>query len=603
MELKDILKTAQAQKLLELEQQTEELRLATETALLPEVRAAVEAAISHLGSAALTLAQTPSLQEGYSIYGTEGLEGLSQLERLESILPEEQLVPLRQSLTERVQTANEFFNKYGTHSPEAKEFISKSGGATAVGQSVEVVPIEITETVDELESEHTSETPKTELTLLFREDYLQIGKQGRVIPFQTRDPRIGERDYSQYRKSALKALIANQGRELRTNELKDAMGEPDIKKDELARVRDWLLKITYRRQPLVVTRGIKRGMYYSIAPNFALEIEDLTKTKRFEGVKFTAGDMYIAARHLEQFNPFFEEYDMPIIDCELSKSLEAHAPDFSRHKGNDQAIWSSRQAAFGRATKMLDSDDDFFGFLDRTNTASAEFKFAQYLFDLEVEQRQVLSRFMHAKVETEPLPDGGIRLWAVDALDKNNIIASVKINKHGELERNEAVEDELTQPASAEQAATEEPAPTPPAMPTQTYDYGEIEAPLRSRLSKENRMRLDLIRVATEDIASRFLVAFNPEQSYKRQQLETQFRTLTTRAVATALENNVGPSSRRGQVNRKLNIHDVVNILIYTDPELVNIYCHTKLRKQVKFVISKTIEQTINQHTNQQSRA
>lgn len=611
MELEDILKTADAQKLQEIEQQRATLLEIAEAAVLPEVRQAYEIAIHSLDEAMGEQAQSPILQTAYATYGREELDGLSQIAPLENILPEDQVIPLRNALERRVATASEFFEKYGMHTPDAQDFVNRTGGALAVSETVEVKPfsgadskpeeVVAVETAEkyrkdqDVEKLTSAEKPVTELSLIFRDGLLQIGKQGKIVPLNFRQPKEGEKDYSQLRKKALIALVANQGSELRTQELKEVMSEPDLNKDELAKIRRWLLSLTYRRQPLVQMKGIKRGAKYSIAPHFKLEVQEITTRKSFEGIQFTKSDLYVAARHLEQFNPFLEEYDIPAIDCEMKEALREYAPDLSQFKGNTQAIWSHRQAAYSRAAKLLESEEEFFRFLDQTETTSAEYKFVDMLFGLEAEQRQLLGKFMNAKIESETLASGGTRLWAIDINDKNNIIAFVDLTGNRPLISTAIAQEK---PAEDIEEDTAEVVSSPQPDKTRlspTYDYGEVEAPKRARLSRGNRQRLDTIRMATEEIVDRFLTSFNPEELYKRDQLATQFRTLTTRAVATAMENNVGPSSRRGHVPRKLNIHDVVNILLYSDPELRNIYGNSKLRKQVRYVIAQTVHQRLQE--------
>ena len=469
------------------------------------------------------------------------------------MLAEEQLESLRKTLSTRVTLARDFFEKYGAHTPEAQEFAEKTGASLAVAETVEVVPIEPT-----IEPEphavpvavaETGESVKQNVTIRVRGNAIQLGKAGKIIPLSGRSQER-QHDYGPARVAALKLLIQNQDRVVSAQEIwKEIDSLAPRTTNARAAIRNWLSGLSYRRQPIIITSG-KRGYgaKYWVSPAFSVDIkeEQLTKSEaqHAEKLPLELGDLYIAANQLEQFNPILKKHNCAEIDPKLVKSLRKYSPDNSHIRGDAQAIWDNREKAFSSVERFFDDEERFFDFLASADSKSPEYRFVEYLFGLDEEQRALVKRLMRARVEREVLSENQIRFWAINSRDKDDIIAFTDVITREPSQLTEMVEEHTH---LQEYTAQVTPAAATPAQPPVTYDYGEIEAPKRARLSRRNRQRLDSIRLAAEEIADRFLADFNPDESYKRDQLASQFRTLTTKTVATAMENNVGPSAPRAR--------------------------------------------------------
>lgn len=152
----------------------------------PEIKSAYEIALSHLGESVITLAQDPDLQGGYALYGLEAVQGMEQLEPLKDILPAEQIQPIESDLRNRIEKARDFFTIYGTHIPEAQEFLSRvSVEELAVATAVDITPVPpLDEALIITSPEHAIESSEADhervpLTITVRHGIVKIGKQGK----------------------------------------------------------------------------------------------------------------------------------------------------------------------------------------------------------------------------------------------------------------------------------------------------------------------------------------------------------------------------------------------------------------------------------------
>ncbi len=608
MEFKDILNSSDYTKLQVIECQRADLRSKIDDPdLLPEVRAAYEAAINHLDKSLRSQAQQPTLQEDYATYGLEGTRGLEQIQPLEAILPEEQIAPLRENLRARVLTAKEFFDKYGAHTPEALEFVQLTGAELATATTTEVKPVQETPETTQpaltpapVEIQERREEAKP-LPIYVRHGIVKISKQGKSFKLSSKRAEQYY-DYSHERLTALKTLAG--GGIWTVQELKEKMGDPDMDNNHFAWIRGWLLDLTHGRNRLV--ESPKRGSY-QFNPRYEPEIIEITtaaaEVQTPEWVS-RGGDMCIVANQVSRFNPISRRLFGFEITGELVEQLKEYAPDHSAIRGDERAIWESRVEAFDR---IFEDEDNLYKFLSVIIEGSPAYDFVDKLISLNENQRDLLRRFMRSKPEVEPLIDEKTAwCWVIDQETKD-VVISLQIDLMPstevpavDVEKPEVPPTDAQEEITPEQVVEGQIAPSANAKVSETeaaisYDYGEIEEPKRARLSRKARQNLDAIRAAAESIAENFLEHYNPERLYRRDQLEPHLSRLSTRNVANAVENNVGPSVGRGNIHRDFNIHDVVNILIYSDPNLRNIYSSSRLRKQAKYVIAQAIQRKIEE--------
>ncbi len=571
-------------------------RLDEDGLLTPELKDAYSRGLDVVGNHIVQIVSQAGFQDEIINYGQAAVRNLEGLETLEGILPEEELGPLRTDFTQRLAAVRNFLEHHSDYLSEStRAYLEQSLGEVAVVGGLGPIIPEATALPAEEEVppavpiETTGEKDRVQLELTARKGVLQIGKHGKIVPF-SKNLQPGHRDYGQERLAVLRVLVENQERLLKSGELKEASGNPNMTNNEFAVVRSWLLSLTYRRQPLIEKTGSTKGSSYGIAPQFNIDLVDAeaSEAEKEDKTLLDKGDVWVAVRQLETYRPMLANLGIPTIEGNLLDALKKYMPDYSILKNDTRAIRSVRQAALGRILEFLEDEERFLTYLERAKENDPDYKFVSYLFELEAEQREVLKAIMQAvEVIREERPDGYIMV-AVDAQDQpvaqTKLITDRPPTPFVEL---------ITKPSSVASDAAEPSATIESSDLTTGFDYGDIEQPKRARLSKANRQRLDTIRVTAERLADRYLGHYDPDRVYRRDHLEAHFRKLTTRTIANAVENNIGPSAGRGNIQRDLGIHDIVNILIYSDPKLRNIYCNQGLKKQVRYVILQAVQQRI----------
>ncbi|MBI4033817.1 hypothetical protein HY379_02340 [Candidatus Saccharibacteria bacterium] len=584
--------------------------------LLPEVRAAYEVALRRLDEALIKQAQGPALQEGYATYGNEGVRSLEQIQPLEGILPTEQIIPLRETLTTRVTTAKDFFEKYGAHTPEASEFVKRTGAALAVAEATRITPVESDAValvsvelvpdvswpdITQVPLAETGEGAKYNIVLRVRGNAIQVGKNGKIIPLSSRR-HASQKDYSRERLDALKVLIRNQGSELTPYDIWDEIGQgKSFDRHTMTSVRTWFKKLTHKRRPLVLFNAKRgRGSRYVASPDFNLEIveDSTTKAPETSYTLFELGDLYVAARQLEQFNPILRNSDCAEIEPRLVRSLEGYQPDYSHIKGDTQAIWESREQAFSRVEKLFDDDERFFSFLATADEKSPEYQFVEYLFGLDDDQKALVKRLMKARIERDVLSADRIRFWAVNARDRNEIIAYTEVIIREPSPLTEIFEELSPTPDGSE---SEEPLRAEPVSQEKVAVSGTATAAVavkHERLTPTEREKLNHMRLETEEIAATYLTSAlggDPYKKHKRTEIQGVFAGFTTKVVREALEAGI---ISREQRRPTFDIKSTIQILLFNGIKTQNTYRTRKYRRLIETIIEQTISKTIGLKEN-----
>jgi hypothetical protein len=611
----------------------------------PAIVQAYEIAIRQLAFDEASLASSSDVQGYYATVLQTAQKEIVQLEPLVGILSETDINTLRSSAEERALTAQEFFSAYGSLTPEETEFVVQTGAELAVTQTVEVSPVP--ESDDEPEASIASDdaaleasgaqeteqgTPtsvemgealKTTVRLRVKGSVLQIGKQGKIIPLAAKT--IGNRrDYSDMRVRALKALAdpEHEDRMFNPHELWANMyddGRP-YDSDAMISVRKWLEKLTFRKEAIVITNKKRAmGSRYWVSPSFQLEfvddtVVDWSNEAQPTELKIDLGDLYLAARHLEQFDFVFRQLGYPEMERGMSEALKPHIPDYSHLKGDERAIRAQRLEAVERIEAMVNDESRFLAFLDSIEKDSAESKMATFLSDIDgVEQWTLVKRLFTSRII--PLKTNGkTMLEVVDGADASVGFFEVSERKtKSEVESipkesptvpentkdDEAIESsaqpkELAHDTEVELRVAEQPT-TPP---TETQRRG------RSAESENlEKQQLQTLREAMESVANRYFesgLSADLEKRYKRMEVQGRaFPAFTTRAVRDALSNRIVG----GEANSKhptFNVQDIVDILVYIGP-VQNIYrlkkfdkIKDKIRDQViaKAIADKEAEPT-----------
>ncbi len=535
---------------------------------------------------------SPEFQTELVTYGQEAATNLEGLEPLQGVLPDEEIVPLRDDYTQRLEQVRSFRESYGTYlDPEVATELEQSLGEVATVAQVEPIPATDPEGAEGEGAAPTPETEPTELTLTVRGSVLKIGKDGRVVPF-SRKTNESHRDYSLERRDALQRLVEESQIEdsdgwLRPKEMK---ADNDISSSHFLQVTNWLLGLTFRNKKLIEKEGTRGGSVYRFCPDFNVSLifakaptKRATKEQAKKGL-LDKGDVYIALNQLENYRPILQNLEIPVWDEDLVDAIKPYAPDYSHIRNDTKAIRDVRAKSLGRIYDFMDDEERFLAYIDNSNAGDPDHKFVEYLLDLEAEQRDVLKSIMSAvEVYREDRPDGYVMI-ALDANDnpvaKTRLITDRPATQFEELIQPEDDSTELVD-AAAEALLLER-----NAVPATE----EPETPKRSKLSTAQRQKLDSLRVAARDAAKQFVAHYDPTKTYTAPQLRSNITKLTRAAIAAAGENNILPERR---VHRNLGIRDVVAVVISTDPKLREVLHNPRTRRQAKFVIEETIRNQV----------
>ena len=424
----------------------------------PDVRAMYERAAETLDDKIAAVAHSPELQDSVAQDGDTALQGRQQLEGLRGILPDDELEPQIGAFNERLQRVNDYFGHYGAESEGARLFATKVAAAgIAVSTTTETVPaVEVAapaEVDDIVPPSPERDRSKTPVSVTFRRNVVQIGKFGQIVPFR---PRTSESviDHSDARRKALKYILVSEG-ELTPHQIWEAAydGRP-FDKDAFKPIRDWLVKITYRRQPIIHFNA-KRGLSsrYSARGNLAFVVEhadelddeqtvavidekidiiDEPDTKEVVNLPFDASNVYLAAHQLHTFNFVLEAYGYPTLENEVLDALEPYAPDLSHIRDDEVAIRDSKMQALENVRTFVDDDEKFLDYLDNVDLdpTSPTFKFFEYISLLDgPEQRELVDKLFKASLaHIAEVPGGKAGMLISDT-------EQVAVDEHGDIIR------------------------------------------------------------------------------------------------------------------------------------------------------------------------
>lgn len=610
---KDIFNLTEFQRLQEIEQRRAGIAEHIERGefATSEIRTAYEAALVHLGESAVALARTPELQISYARHGLEAVHGLEQLAPLKDILPEDQIKPIETDLRARIASTREFFAAYGTHTPEAEDFSAKiSPEELALANTVEILP-----TADNVPSkksliEHglataeAHETVRVPVEIILSDKAIFLGRRKKMVPLSKKH-HDGQADYSDVRRRALKAIINNQGEPLKVNDLWEMMYDKppkSIDRNVMVSVRAWLLGLTYNRRPLIAFNGKRgSGSAYGVSSGFELKLVEGRKEKRaIEEIDspMTAGDLYLTARHLEQFNFVLRKRGFPEIEPKIVKGLERFKPDYSHIKGDAEAIRQSRIEAITRVDKFMRDQDRMYDFIEHSDMTSADYKFVEFLFGLEEDQLELIKSLIACRVERVPMADGHYRIEAIN--EKDGIVAwsdpfDTTASDLSEIPASEhPTEDETKEKAAGKTEVIEDDSVGSEAV----TDAGERTAvlPVKNksttetingrRFSETELAKLSLFEKIAYDAAATLLEHLSPAETYTRQHIQNFFPKFSANRVATAKDNRIIPKTR----HMKFTIEQVVRVIVYTDRDLQNIYRNRKYKQVVEDILSRAIK-------------
>lgn len=591
----------------EIERRQAELKALLESGGLAtkEVSQAYQLAIDQLGQTAIVLASGPEIQSAYVSFGAEAQTGLAQLEAVKGVLPEEELEQIQTPLAARLLAAREFFDKYGARTPESEKFLQK-----LTPQELAIIStLELEEVISDPAIEvvaaapaqpepapapgETREVPQIEVEVVLGESVIALGKQRKVVPLSRRHY-AAQADYSDQRRSGLKALIDHQAQgEMRVNDLwKFVGGDTPIDKNTMTSLRAWFLSLSYRRSPLIYFNG-KRGpaAAYRVASEFKLVIVDAPKQSEIIEFPVEAGDMFITARHLEQFDFVLRQNNCPELESKLVKELERYRPDHSHIKGDVDAIRQSRKEAITRVEAIISSQEWMLNFIETTDPEDPQFKFIEYISGLEEEQLKLISRLMTARVERVPVNGGRFRIEAVDEddytiawsdpFDKTasplSQVAEEEPENLGERALIEDLEETIDETEEAEAA-------TPEGDSEVEVDNGKASG--KKEFNETELAKLKLLETVAYGAALSFAEHFEPEGEYLRQQVQVFLPRFDTKRVATAKDNHVITKEK----HRKFGITDVVKVVVYTDRDLQNVFTNRKYKKIVDEILARAIK-------------
>lgn len=615
MKYEELLKLPEAQELQSLEEREQQLRSMLDAPdLLSEVRPGYESALRQLEERKIIKASSEILQSHYAQYGIEGAKGLEQIRPLEDLLPEEELEVMRTEFRARVMTAKDFFELYGTHTDQAIEFIRLSGAGLAVATTTEVIPVAAPTRLvaSELSSEPESapteptqpearESEPTTVEVLLGKQSVFLGKQKRMVPLSKRHYEA-QTDYSDVRRKAFQILIENQGGEIKANDLWNQLypdGRP-LERNTMSSVRAWLLELSYSRKHLVLFNG-KRGTAasYRISPDFNLALVEATQQRKQPEIDkpVEVADMFVAARHLEQFNFVLRQKGCSEVDSKIVNDLEQFRPDYHHIKGNAEAIRQSRIDAIARIEKFINDQERMYRFVEATDAKRADFRFVEYLFGLEEDQLELIKRLITCRVERVPINGGRFRIEAVDENDRVIAWSDPFAKTASELSETPEREERI-EPEQHDEKPSEE-----PALKTISNDNGEsnevaTQTPKTERkkaddgngkFSESELAKLSLLETVVLDTAMTLLEHLSPGESYTRPHIQNFLPKFSANRVATAKDNHVVPKEK----HKKFTIEEAIKVVLYTHRDLQNIYTNRKYKRVVEDIIQRAFKKAI----------
>jgi len=580
--------------------------------IIPEVREAYELAINNLEQRARQNATYQRLQDAYAVHGREALDGISKLEPLVGILAEEQLEGIKTQLNARILKATEFFNTYGTHTPEAQEFVRLSGGATAVAATTEVIPEPDPELDTTLEPDIDN---RTEVLLTFTPRKIVIGKEGKN-QVNWSGASSAHTDYSVIRQRAIVALSEKKAGEWTDiKEFWQAIGgEKPIDGDVTRQARDWFLGLTYGRSSIIEFNG-KRGMggLYRVNPRLRLEINNEIIHEQAEEPEedlfpemgpAKLSDLFVVANKLFQLNDVLEKFGIPKINSDWLESMQK--PNNRDIAGQSDEISRRRAESLARVEEFLGDDERMTFFLDKFAKETPEYQFVEMLFDLDNEKSGLVRRLIEARIESATVSRGRVvPLDSIRVFDKDGceILPAIPEqsftrqpspygNGHdvSELEADDEIGPEL---ASLEEVQLE--APELPEIAETLEQAAETILPLVAEAKGQeqwNEREKDLfsrLRNCVSEHASTFLASLKPDGFYTSKTLVNVIPAMKAAHIPAALDSHILGRRRRNIFNKEYSMEDALRILAYSERDLQGFMRTKKYKVEIDRIISEVM--------------
>ena len=275
-----------------------------------------------------------------------------------------------------------------------------------------------------IDSEIDSDDSKSEksfphIVVTFTEDGVKIGNKGQTVKFPT--PHNFQKNYNQHRREVLKVLIVNAGGQpiLVKDLWERAIGDEPFDSSAMLSIRNWLTKLTFRRQKLVSHNGV-RGEYsgYFIKnPNVSF-VEESSTTDQLstasevteevqqpvekDKINFPVDEIetLIFIKFLETRAKALENAGIPILEIldskvdEMLDSLDINSLLEAKYGGD---LNLARKSIIKTVISYFEDEYSVFEDIAQLTEEDVRFDLLAYLFELNTEQRkQLLSEVAEA---------------------------------------------------------------------------------------------------------------------------------------------------------------------------------------------------------------
>lgn len=317
------------------------------------------------------------------------------------------------------------------------------------------------------ETDHRS----NEVTLVFKDDVLQVGKgRGHDVPYSSRNQET-QRDYGQNRKDALLFILDNIGTKVSPTEIyAHVFGEDGLGNiDSLAmdQVTSWLRRLKFRNYTLVVHnggRGANSRLTFNpeLKPTIVRRDTPLTPDpenngsapSRSEGPNaddvpavpqaevqadaqaLNEQDVFFAANHLRVFLSVLEGNGIDVENLKEDERLNKVGEAIKR-----DSYTESQEKALAAIETMLADDDALFEFLTLAETDDVRAKFAEFLYVCDEQDIALVKKLLRSSIELDGekhivVDVSGEQIWPV--------VEQSQENPRDEQEEDKVVKDELS---------------------------------------------------------------------------------------------------------------------------------------------------------------
>lgn len=376
-----------------------------------EVRQMYEDAAKKLDQEIILLRTNKHLVDDVEEMRNRALKGLDQLSAIEDLVDPVKLETKRGDLQLQIAKAAAFL----TENEIGIDYIDVTADTIGNKPSDQAI-------ANFIETEASAEIPEAIEVTLHR-DFLQIGKRGKIVQFESRYGDATQISSTQIR-NALTFLAKNYLVPLKPNEIWSAIAGNGarLSSAEKNRFKNFFDSLTFRRQPIVLFNG-KRGLgsrhTLQLPINITFDssntpIEEIisadneannhppaiTEVDLENNPTLSVRGAATIAAFINMHSEALEANGIPTINSGVVDELLSADPSVIGESFDNELIVERRQA-FDAFRRLLQSESAFFEAVDSIATDDIRYKVIEYLFELDGEEQwALLDRLVEARVDT-----------------------------------------------------------------------------------------------------------------------------------------------------------------------------------------------------------